>query len=134
MDKYILVTLLSTVVAPVIGFLVYKWKARVDTERSPVDTMRQALASRDAEVAQAREQLYTFMNNHLAHDKAEREQLASVLAGIQKEQAINVETLKALHQDIKQHREESSDRAGKIYEKLGIVNESLAGIKGKLGA
>lgn len=61
----------------------YRYKKRADVdaqiETAPLQTLERVLADRDKELAEARQQLFTMMSNHLAHDKLEREQMVVVL-------------------------------------------------------
>ena len=97
-------------------------QAQLKDEQTPLEVLRLALAKRDEEVARTQAHLYAFMNNHLAHDKEEREMLAKVMAGIQEEQRANVETLKEINLEIKSHREEEARRTAAIHTKLDAIH------------
>ena len=119
--------LLTAVVAPLIGVMAYRWRARIDAwkqgqdavvraEEAPMALMQKALAHRDAEVTQAREQLFTLVTNHLAHDSAERAGLVEVMTQCK-------DTMRAIQDEIVAHR--AADR--QHYE---AIMTSLAEIKG----
>ena len=97
-------------------------QAQLKDEQTPLEVLRLALAKRDEEVSRTQAQLYSFMNNHLAHDKEEREALAKVLAGIQEEQRANVETLKEINLEIRGHREEEARRTAGLHTKLDAIH------------
>lgn len=138
MDRTIALALITTVLAPVVGYLVFKFRARVEVEKrqdeAPLDLLKQA----QQEIAQSRTQLYTFMNNHLEHDRMEREKLIEVLT----EQK---EAMKSISQDLIEHRQEERERTASFHERFNgqntsmesmdkVIREKLAEIKGRLDA
>lgn len=124
------------------AYLWYKLRSRTDTEamrerariqadQAPVQVLERALAARDAQVNELQGKIFTFMTNHLEHDKAEREHLAEVLSGMQQEQRVNVETLKELAADLKAMRDESAAGRGKLHESINSLAISVARIEGR---
>jgi hypothetical protein len=87
-----------------------------------LDEERKALV---AEVSAARHmvedqqaKLYTFMTNHLEHDRQEREALGLVLTETR-------EAMRAMSQDLRGHREEESGRAGQFHEELRDISTQI---------
>ena len=141
--RTILYSLLGTLITGGGAYLWYRLRTRTETEamreraqisadQTPLQVLQKALEGTQAQLREQQAQLYTFINNHLAHDKAEREHLAEVLSGIQQEQRVNVETLRELANDMKAHRDESAAGRGKIHESINDLRLAVAEIKGGL--
>ncbi|MES2155452.1 MAG: hypothetical protein V4510_09990 [bacterium] len=87
---------------------------------------RQALIN---EIRAAREQTFKLMENHLAHDRQEREDLSKVLSSIHEENRAHVETLRSLQITLEANRTASSEGRTKIHERLNDLAVQLAGKK-----
>lgn len=127
MDRTIALALISGIAVPIVGYLVYRWKARVDVEKRQDEAPLELLKQAQQEINTSRTQLYTFMNNHLEHDRQEREKLIEVLT----EQK---ETMKAISQDLIQHRAEERERTGSFHERLNEIDKGIARIEGSQNA
>ena len=134
MARYGLVAALCVLVAFAgLTLLAYYLKARIDLmrqeetnretertrERQVKDQERQTLLS---EVSTGRVQLHTFMNNHLAHDREEREALAKVLTEISVKDQATVDALREVAGSLKDHREEEAKRTANIHTKLEQIH------------
>lgn len=91
------------------------------------------LASREAErlalireLGESRKQHEIILTNHLAHDREERETQVTLL----KEQAAKdeaiVSALREIAEDLKLHREEESNRSGKMLDKMEALRLEVA--------
>lgn len=84
---------------------------------------RQALIG---EIRASREQTFKLMENHLAHDKQEREELARVMSAFHEESRANVEILRGLQAAVEVTRSENSDGRGKLHERLNQLALQIA--------
>ena len=78
------------------------------------------------ELAATRGQVNTFLTNHLAHLAEERKENQKVMGDICK--ALQEQTFlsKAITDDIKAHREEEGERAGRILGKIEDLRLDVA--------
>ena len=131
---------LSIVIGPVVGYLVYRWKLSAELEISaarhalekedaPVKILTAALESKDRELGEFRSQLNTFLTNHMEHDRqereaqtAERQNVVEILATMQAEQKVVAESLSAVHEGLKlesSSRQQLAERVAKMEGKVG---------------
>ena len=100
-----------------------------------IELMRQSADSADAERKEqlsiltrraeaADQKLYTFITNHLEHDRAEREALGGILGKTE-------ETLKAIAEDLRCHREEERGWSEAVVNKLTQVHIEVAKCPGR---
>lgn len=97
---------------------------------TPYQVLQQQLAAKDGQIAQTQQQHHAFVESQMARNDATTKAIIELAA----ECRAQTDTLKAVGLSLQAHREESSARAGKIYEKIGAVNERLAAIEGRSGA
>jgi len=76
------------------------------------------------ELKEARVQNATFINNHLEHDRDEREKLITTLMDISA-------AMKSIDENVEEHREEAKKRASALHQKLDayrveVIKKGLA--------
>lgn len=129
--------LLSIIVAPLVAILGYWARSRVDSIRQketiqakeqevPLELLKSSLAKRDVEIMESRQQLYTFIHNHLEHDRVERDKLIEVLTEVK-------ETMKTISGDLIQHRTEERERTVTVHERLNDMHKDISKIQGSIG-
>lgn len=132
---------LSFVIGPIVGgVLVFYLQSRIrvrevkDTTEirseataaaTPYQLLQQQLVAKDQQIAQARGEHHTFVENSMKRNDAATTAILE-LAGLCRAQS---ENLKDVGTALQAHREEASARSGKIYEQIGKVNERLAGLE-----
>jgi hypothetical protein len=135
---------LVLVVFALVAIAAYAAKAKVDSWRQEAATAlseRQAREQKDmreisaregerqaliAEIRAGREQQFKFMENHLAHDRQEREELGKVLSGIHEESRAHVDALKSMQVTLEAHRTESSAGHGALHKRLEDLKVQIA--------
>lgn len=147
-EKYGLVAgILVLAIFASIAVLAYYAKAKIDLMRGETlqaqQERMQELQSRDRErlamigelntarqgVKEMQEKLYTLMTNHLEHDRDERSSLVQHLTEISARDAEQVQTMRVIADDIKLHREEENMRAGKMYEKMNLLEVKFEAVR-----
>ncbi len=125
------------VVAPVVGYLVSRWQLRdqltAKATEPPVDTLKSLLAARDHELTEVRGQLHAFVNNHLEHDRqereaasAERENALQIMTTLQEQQKGTVDALAAINAKL-----DAEVVARQVLaDKVSAVSERLARLEG----
>lgn len=83
-------------------------------------------ARRNAEISRLHEQQNTIMVNHLEHDRHEREALVKVLSEISAKDDASIQTMRAIADDLKNHREEESRRSAEIHKQLNDIQLDIA--------
>ena len=132
---YIVAPALASAFTAIVGFVIYKRRARVDLdaereragirrEDQPLVTMQKALDKAYAESAAAREQVEKLMANHLEHDRQDRDRLIEVLTETK-------EAMRTIKDEIVEHRAEERERAGAIHARFNTVSQDIAFLKGK---
>ncbi len=133
--------ILTLVVAPLIGggviYGIQAWirvreaKATVGihadaaASQTPVQVLTQQLASKDAQLAQARAEVHEFVKGQMERNDAGTRAILALAEQVR----IQTGNLTTLQSDLADHRSDSSARAGKTYEAIGKVNERLAGLE-----
>ena len=121
MDRTIVLTLISGIAVPVVGYMLYKWRAQVDVERrkeeAPLAVLERAIAQRDAQLSQ-------FLGAHMENDRQDRDRLIKTLTAIEG-------TLTNLNSEMLEHRAEERERTAKIHDRFHSINDKLSEIKGQ---
>lgn len=103
-------------------------QGQASVSQTPLEVLRSELASKGVALQQTQQQFFEFVESQMKRNDATTKAILEV-AG---ECRAQTETLKFVGTSLQAHREESSARAGKIYEKIGDVNERLAAIEGRI--
>ncbi len=74
------------------------------------------------EVRAARQQNQTIVENHLAHDAADRLEMVKAMAAIQAREEVTVQALRELSTSIAATREESAKRSAQLHERLNQIH------------
>lgn len=145
-----LAALLVLAAFAIVAVAAYAAKAKVDGWRAEAATAAQerleraAQAAREAgareqernalinEIRAGREQNFKLMENHLAHDRQEREDLVKVLTSIHEESRGHLEILRGMQASTEALRTESSEGRGKLHERLNLLAVDVARV-GKSG-
>lgn len=133
--------ILTLIVSPLLGGgLVYYIQSRIRINESkeqasiagaataaqtPYQVLQQQLQAKDGQIAMTQQQHYQFVESQMARNDATTKAILELAA----ECRAQTDTLKAVGASLQDHREESSTRAGKIYEKIGDVNERMAAME-----
>ena len=132
---------LSLIVAPLVGGgAVYYIQSRIrrnearemasiQTEASaastPYQLLQNQLATKDAMLSQSQAQHHQFVESQMARNDA----TTQAILGLAEQVRVQTGNLQDLSSVLQTHRDEGAMRSGKIYEKIGQVNERLAGIE-----
>lgn len=119
----------GTIVAGLVSVWVHRRTTRINTEamaeqgeiqaqQTPLQVLADSLARKD-------QQMETLVNNHLAHDAAERKAIVSSLERIS-------EGMKSLAVDIQTQRDDAQRRAAKLYEHLEGLSHEFGVVKGQV--
>lgn len=122
--------ILSAVVAPIVGWLVYMLKAKTDVWRmsrqadmsaiqAPFAVLQRALEMRDKENAEMRAELHLVVTNHLAHDAVDREAVVKALTEL-------TDSQRELTEMIREDRSSSSEQRKGIHERLNAIQLQIA--------
>lgn len=133
--------ILTMVVGPLIGGgMVYYIQSRIrihearetagiQSEATAVNTpyqvLQQQLMAKDAQIAQSQAQHHNFVETQMARNDASTQAILALAEQVR----VQTGNLKDISGGLQAHRDESTVRSGKIYEKIGLVNERLAGLE-----
>ncbi len=117
-DKYILGLILTLIVGPAVTYYLTKRKAENDTAKKYAEAPLEAVQGANAQlVAFVREQMADARKERET-DHKEREQLVTVLTETK-------EAMRALRDEIQDHREEERRRAAEMSAKLEEINREV---------
>lgn len=135
---------LTLVVGPLIGGgLVYFIQSRIRVREAretagiqaeataaatPYQVFQQQLIAKDAQIATIQVQHHTFVETQMARNDATTQAVLALAEQVR----VQTGNLKEISVVLQSHREESGTRSGRIYEKIGLVNERLAGLEAGL--
>ena len=147
--RYGLIAAVAVVIGfAVVGVLAYYLKTRIEIMRQEADAQgrerQEEFAARSREraalvaelsqqrvlVQDAQSKLYTFMNNHLEHDRVERETLGEVLKDISQTQQATAASVNEHLTQFREHRKEDTAHAGKTFEKLEDLHRDVLRAQG----
>lgn len=100
-------------------------QAEATAAQTPFQLLQQQLLVKDNQLAAANQEYKEFVDSAMARNDATTRAILE-LASLCRQQT---ENLKQISADVQTHRKDSSERAGKIYEKISDVNERLAGVE-----
>lgn len=100
-------------------------QGQASAAQTPLEVLRNELASKGVALQQTQQQFFQFVESQMKRNDATTKALLDVAAECRSQ----TDTLKAVGVSLQAHREESSARAGKIYEKISDVNERMAGME-----
>lgn len=100
-------------------------QTEVTVTTAPIAVLQQQLAAKDAQLNQSQQMSHDFVESQMKRNDATT---AAVLA-LAEQVRVQTTNLKDIGTSLQNHREESSARAGKTYEKISDVNERLAGLE-----
>ncbi len=94
-------------------------------QQAPMDMLRGELAAKGVALQQTQEQFFLFVESQMKRNDATTAAMLNMAA----ESRAQTEALKAVGVSLQDHREESAGRAGKMYDRIGLVNERMASIE-----
>jgi hypothetical protein len=97
---------------------------------APYQVLQQQLAAKDAMIASAQSQHHAFVETQMARNDASTRALLELAEQIR----VQTANLKDMSTSLQGHKDEAHARAGRLYEKIGEVNERLATIEAKVKA
>lgn len=110
-----------------VGVWAAKRHARTQTEalqeQAPIQALQAAVTQAYGEAAAARAQLTTIMENHLAHDRQDRDRYVVALTEL-------TGLLREIKGELVDHRAEERERTGAIHARLNSLAEGVARIEG----
>lgn len=95
---------------------------------TPYQVLQQQLNVKDSQIAQSQAVHHSFVESQMARNDATTKATLELAEQVRAQ----TENLKDMSRSLQSHREESSARTGKIYEKIGEVNERLATIEAQM--
>lgn len=118
--------LLTAVIGPLLGWLVYSLRAKTDIWRMtkaadlsaaqlPFQVLQQALALRDKENAEMRCEMKLILTNHLEHDAQDRSAVAAALKEL-------VVAQTSLTEMLRDDRVSSAEHRKTIHERLNAIH------------
>lgn len=99
--------------------------AEASVLQTPVQVLTQQLAAKDQQLASAHAETHEFVKSQMERNDAGTRAILELAEQLR----MQTSNLKDLSTAFADHRDESSQRAGKIYEQVGKVNERLAGLE-----
>lgn len=105
-------------------------QAEAAATQTPYQVLQQQIAVKDAQISQSQTQHHAFVETQMARNDAATQAMLSLAEQVR----MQTDNLKDLSVGLQMHRDESSARSGKIYEKIGQVNERLATIEAHVRA
>lgn len=118
---------------PILGYLTYKWKVRVDlnarAEGLDIDAKKQALTNQDIPIQLLKDELAKREQELAAmreQDRVERIQHAETMTAVRN-------ALEEIVTDLRSHREEEKQRSANFHERLDTVDDRLLVIETQLG-
>ncbi len=100
------------------------------TAAQPLAVIMNQLVAKDAQIDRAQNQHHAFVETQMARNDATTQAILALAEQVR----VQTGNLKDLSVSLTAHREESSLRGGKVYEKIGMVNERLATIEAMVKA
>ncbi len=135
---------LTLVVGPLIGGgLVYLIQSRIRVQEAretagiqseatktsaPLAVIMNQLVAKDAQIDRAQSQHHAFVETQMARNDATTQAVLALAEQVR----VQTGNLKDISSSLQEHRNESGARSGRIYEKIGLVNERLAGLEAGL--
>jgi hypothetical protein len=126
---------LSSIVVPLIGLLIYLMRARIDifsrkqmdglsVQKTPYDVMKADLEQKAQDLRQTQAQHERFMQGLIKQQAAGKAGFLEVLDGLRRSSDANVKSLTDLHVIVTKHQEESERGRGGLHQRLNDI-ESL---------
>lgn len=130
MDKYILSLILTSILAPALGYFLAKWKLRDELaamkDKAPYEVLTNALKQREAVITD-------LVRNRNAEERAsdqerqqERVQLVEVLTKV-------AGAMDAIKDELVEHRREERERVAAIHNRLNEIQKDLWATRGGSG-
>jgi len=119
---------LGTIVASISSVWTRRRLAKVDTEaqaeRAPMAAMQAMVQQAIASASAANAQVKTLMENHLAHDREDRDRLIEVLTR-------QTAAMEQMAKDLMEHRTEERQRSEAFHLRLNAIEGSLGRVEGQ---
>lgn len=93
---------------------------------TPMQVMERQLQAKDQQLLLAQQTMGGWVETQMARNDAQTKAILELAAQVRGQ----TENLKDVGAALQAHREEASARSGRVYEKIGEVNERLATIEG----
>jgi predicted RNA-binding Zn ribbon-like protein len=128
------------VLAPLAGYLVYRWQAReqvsaakaqadIQAAQSPIQVLTAAVTARDQELAAIRESHERFMQERVTELQAITTRLTDTLSGIEASCQAHCQTLREVHGTLVKHAEDATKGRGILHARINNLQLMMAGVK-----